>query len=67
LPHLFEHYHRGGNVQDHIIGHGIGLAGARRILEQQGGCIEVESQEGVGTTVTVRLPLARGSVPELVA
>jgi two-component system chemotaxis sensor kinase CheA len=54
-------------VQDHVIGHGIGLAGARRIVEQQGGCIEVESRGGVGTTVTVRLPLAGSSAAALVA
>ena len=36
---------------------GIGLAGAHQIVEQHGGTIAVDSQEGSGSTFTVRLPL----------
>ncbi|HET6316469.1 MAG TPA: hybrid sensor histidine kinase/response regulator [Chloroflexota bacterium] len=57
LPHVFERFRRGGNVSGRIPGTGIGLSGARRILEQHGGTIAVESAVGEGTTVTVRLPL----------
>jgi signal transduction histidine kinase len=57
LPHVFTPYYRAGNV-GWIAGTGIGLAGARWIVEQHGGTLEVASTEGVGTTVTVRLPLA---------
>ncbi len=39
-------------------GHGLGLAGARRIMRAHGGEIELSSQVGIGTTVTLRLPLA---------
>ncbi|MBW3633510.1 MAG: sensor histidine kinase, partial [Chloroflexi bacterium] len=57
LPHLFERYHRGGNVAG-IAGTGIGLAGARQIIAQHGGTITVTSAQGVGTTFVIRLPLA---------
>jgi len=60
LPHLFERFHRAGNVGA-TAGTGLGLAGARQIVEQHGGTIAVESREGAGTTVTVRLPLYNGS------
>jgi len=57
LPHIFERFRRGRNVTGRIAGTGIGLAGAKQIVEQHGGTIAIESQEGAGTTVTVRLPL----------
>jgi two-component system, OmpR family, sensor kinase len=57
LPHIFERFYRGSNVRRHTGGNGIGLAGARQIVEQHGGTIDVTSQPGVGTLVTVRLPL----------
>ena len=57
LPHIFERFRRGRNVEGRIPGTGIGLSGVRSILEQHGGSIAVESEVGQGTTVTVRLPL----------
>jgi nitrogen-specific signal transduction histidine kinase len=42
-----------------ITGTGLGLAGSQRIIEQHGGTIEVASQEGSGSTFTLRLPLAK--------
>jgi signal transduction histidine kinase len=59
LPHIFERFHRGSNVE-RISGTGIGLAGAKDIVEQHGGRIAVTSIEGRGTTVAVRLPLSAG-------
>lgn len=57
LAHIFTRFHRGANVIGRIEGSGIGLAGARQIVEQHGGAVEVTSAEGAGTTVTVCLPL----------
>lgn len=37
-------------------GTGMGLAMIRRIVEKHGGCIVLQSSEGKGTTVTLRIP-----------
>jgi signal transduction histidine kinase len=58
MARIFERFERGTNVTGRIEGTGIGLAAARQVVAQHGGSITVESAEGAGTTVTVRLPLA---------
>ena len=55
---IFERFHRAANVIGHIQDTGIGLTNARQIVEQHGGAIAVESQEGAGLIFMVRLPLA---------
>lgn len=44
-------------------GIGLGLYSCREIIEQHGGRIEVESQEGVGTEFRIVLPPAQVSTP----
>lgn len=56
LERLFERFLRGRNVAA-IGGAGIGLAGAKLIVEQHGGTVTVVSEEGCGSTFTVRLPI----------
>jgi len=56
LPHIFTRFYRASTARD-IHGTGIGLAGAKAIVEQHRGRITVESAVGQGTTVVVSLPL----------
>jgi PAS domain S-box-containing protein len=55
LPQLFESFQRASNVGT-IQGTGLGLAIVKKAVDLHGGTIAVESQVGVGTTFTVRLP-----------
>lgn len=63
---VFKRGFRGLNATITAPGNGIGLAAAQHIVDALGGTISIESELGVGTTVTVRLPLrrlARSSAP----
>jgi two-component system phosphate regulon sensor histidine kinase PhoR len=57
IPRIFERFFRAQNVGRTSIGSGIGLAGARQIVLDHGGSIDVHSREGLGSTFVVRLPL----------
>ncbi|HYP38728.1 MAG TPA: PAS domain-containing sensor histidine kinase [Chloroflexia bacterium] len=59
IPHIFEWFRRAAKHSTRISGAGIGLASARQVVEQHGGSISVESEEGKGSTFTVRLPAAQ--------
>jgi signal transduction histidine kinase/ligand-binding sensor domain-containing protein/CheY-like chemotaxis protein/AraC-like DNA-binding protein len=60
LPHVFDRFYRGDeSASRHQPGTGIGLALARELVTLHGGTLEVESQEGAGSTFTVSLPLGR--------
>ena len=57
LPHIFEEFSRENNTTDNKIeGTGLGMPIVKRLLELMGGSIEVQSQQGEGTTVTVTVP-----------
>lgn len=58
VDRIFDTYYRATNVAGSVGGTGVGLAGARHIVEQHGGHIGVDSVEGGTTTFTVRLPMA---------
>jgi PAS domain S-box-containing protein len=56
---IFERFQRATNVEGRIAGTGIGLASVRHIAQSHGGEVWVESEEGAGSTFSIRLPLTR--------
>ncbi|CAN5761782.1 two-component regulator propeller domain-containing protein [soil metagenome] len=60
LPHIFDRFYRGNEATGrHQPGTGIGLALARELVALHGGTLEVESEDGSGSTFTVTLLLGR--------
>jgi signal transduction histidine kinase len=60
LPHVFERFYRGDPSRDRATGGtGLGLAICKAIVDRAGGSIAIASLPGKGTTVTVRLPVAK--------
>jgi signal transduction histidine kinase len=58
LPALFHRFYRASNAEaQHMSGMGIGLYLVKEIVTLHGGTVTVESQEGVGSTFCVSLPL----------
>ncbi|MDX2244959.1 MAG: HAMP domain-containing sensor histidine kinase [Leptolyngbyaceae cyanobacterium bins.302] len=63
LPHIFERFWRSPTSQAITAeGSGIGLAVTKRLVEVQGGSIEVESLLGQGSTFRVTFPLACSAI-----
>ncbi|MBO2946050.1 PAS domain S-box protein [Paenibacillus sp. F411] len=55
LPHIGEPF-----ITNKETGTGLGLMVSQRIIQSHQGTLDINSQEGIGTTVTIRLP----AVPE---
>ncbi|HEV2405998.1 MAG TPA: PAS domain S-box protein, partial [Ktedonobacterales bacterium] len=64
LPRLFERFHRveGARARTHE-GSGIGLSLVQGLVQLHGGAIWIESVEGAGTSVFVRLPTGSAHLP----
>jgi two-component system sensor histidine kinase KdpD len=57
---VFERFYRTPGARQNASGTGLGLAIVRDIVRAHGGYIDVESELGVGTEFSIRLPLAKG-------
>ncbi|MDP9488316.1 MAG: HAMP domain-containing histidine kinase, partial [Actinomycetota bacterium] len=57
LPRLTERFFRASTARN-VQGTGLGLSISKEIVERQGGRLEIESEEGTGSTFRVALPAA---------
>jgi signal transduction histidine kinase len=58
LPKLAQPFEQANDqLRDKPDGTGLGLALSRRLVELHGGTLAIESEVGIGTTVTFTLPL----------
>ncbi|WP_051541335.1 sensor histidine kinase [Caldalkalibacillus mannanilyticus] len=57
IPHLFERFYKVDQARSSSIkGNGLGLSIVKKILSIHGCTIDVESEEGAGSTFSVRIP-----------
>ncbi|MCI0397652.1 MAG: HAMP domain-containing histidine kinase [Chloroflexi bacterium] len=57
LPYIFEPFRRVRKHETRAVGTGLGLTIVKSLVEAHGGTIEVASQEGVGSTFSIELPI----------
>ncbi len=57
LNRVFDRFFRASATRDQVPGVGLGLTIVKTIVEGHGGTIDVASDEGVGTTFRIELPL----------
>jgi signal transduction histidine kinase len=56
--HMFEKFYRVSDTAGFTQGTGLGLAIAKHIIEAHGGQIHLESEQGVGSTFSITIPVA---------
>lgn len=66
LPHVFERFYRSDQSRardaEENVGVGVGLTVSQHLVQAMGGRVSLSSQVGVGTTLTVELPLAASAL-----
>jgi two-component system sensor histidine kinase KdpD len=60
---IFDKFYRSPSNDRQVIGAGLGLAIARKILEVHGGEIQVQSRPGEGAEFVISLPVASQEIP----
>ncbi len=58
LPFVFDRFYKASHSRNEGSGSGLGLPIVRQIIEGHGGTVHIDSEEGVGTTVHIGLPIA---------
>ena len=67
LQHIYDPFERADDVRtSKIQGTGLGMTISRNIIQMMGGDIQIESELGIGTTVTITVPL-KYQVPGVVS
>jgi PAS domain S-box-containing protein len=66
LETIFDEFER-GSLAEPDGGTGLGLSSVRQLVSLQGGHVSIDSEPGVGTTVTVELPLGPPVDPTVAA
>lgn len=56
LKNVFNEFETVGSVSKHHKGTGLGMPISKKLIEEMGGSIALESEEGVGSTFTVTIP-----------
>jgi signal transduction histidine kinase len=66
LPHIYEPFMQENNSGMKGSGSGLGLSIVKKLVDRMGGTIQAESEQGAGTTFTVRLHFQETAAPAAV-
>ena len=62
LPHVFDAFAQDSDIaRSSYEGTGLGMPIAKSLVDKMGGTLEVESEKGIGTTFTMRIPFKKAA------